>query len=80
MGSAGLAAWVAHAAFWALLAIGWFWDELGLREIVVFLVLWVSGYFGLAYLPNGPALFAPFVAVLDIALVFAVFKGDVGGR
>jgi hypothetical protein len=79
MGSAGLAAWVAHGAFWALLGLGWLFDELGVAGIAVFVALWIIGYFGLPYLPNGAALFAPFVAVLDIALVFAIFKGDVGG-
>ncbi len=78
--TAQLAALVAHAAFWAVLAIGWYWDELGLRGIAVFLVLWLSGYFGLPHITNGTALFGPFVAVLDIALVFAVFKGDVASR
>jgi hypothetical protein len=80
MDSAGVAAWVAHAAFWALLAIGWFSDELGWRGIATVLVLWVTGYFALPHVPNGNALFAPFVAVLDIALVFAAFKGDIALR
>ena len=80
MGLAGLAAWVAYAAFWALLFIGWFSDELGVRGAAVFLILWVSGFFGLPSLPFGATLFAPFVAVLDIALIFAVFKGDIGGH
>ena len=80
MGLAGLAAWVAHGAFWAVLAIGWFSEELGVRGVVVFLVLWFSGFFGLPFLPYGAALFTPFVAVLDIVLVFVVFKGDVGGH
>jgi hypothetical protein len=80
MGSAGLAAWVAHAAYWVLLGIGWFSDELGLRGLAVFLLLWVAGYFALPHVPNGTALFAPFVAVLDIGLVFAIFKGDVATR
>jgi hypothetical protein len=80
MGSAGLAAWVAHGAFGALLAIGWFSDELGVRGAAVFVVLWLTGFFGLPFLPYGEALFAPFVAVLDIILVFIIFKGDVGGH
>jgi hypothetical protein len=80
MGLAGLAAWVAHGAFWAILAIGRFSDELGLLGTAVFVVLWLSGFFGLPFLPYGAALFTPFVAVLDIVLVFVVFKGDVGGH
>jgi hypothetical protein len=80
MGSAELAAWVAQAAFWALLGIGWFSDELGVPGIVTFLILWVAGLLARPWLPNGAALFAPFVAILDIALVLTIFKGDVSGR
>jgi hypothetical protein len=40
-------------------------------------LLWLAGCFGLPYLPDGAAMFPPFVAVLDIALVFIIFKGDV---
>ncbi len=76
----GLFRLVGLAAFWALLGIGWFSNELGLRGTAVFLLLWLAGFFGLPFLPYGSALFAPYVAVLDIALVFAVFKGDIGSR
>ena len=77
MGSAGVAAWIAHIAFWVLLTYGWFWEELGVRGIGILLVLWLAGLFGLPHVPYGPALFSPFVAVLDVALVFLIFKGDV---
>jgi hypothetical protein len=77
MGSAAIAAWIAHLAFWILAAYGWLWEELGLRGLGVFLSLWLAGLFGLPYLPYGAALFSSFVAVLDIALVFMIFKGDV---
>jgi hypothetical protein len=80
MGSEGLAAWLAHGAFWALLAIGWFSGELGARGTAVFLLLWLAGFFGLPYLAYGEALFAPFVALVDIALVFTVCKGDIADR
>ena len=44
----------------------------------MFLLLWVAGLYGLPFLfEYGDALFSPFVAVLDIALVFLIFKGDV---
>ena len=65
---------------WTLLACGWFSEEPGLRGTAVFVGLWLMGLFGFRVLPYGDALFAPFVAVLDIALVFAIFKGDVGPR
>ena len=77
MGSALIAAWIAHVAFWVLLAYGWFWDELGPKGLAVFVVLWLAGMFGLPFIPYGAALFSSFVAVLDIALVFKIFQGDV---
>ena len=75
--SSTVAALLAHGAFWFLLVYGWFWDELCPRGIAVFLLLWLAGMFGLRSVSYGAALFPSFVAVLDIALVFAIFKGDV---
>ena len=40
-------------------------------------MLWVAAYIGQAFVPLGGALFPSFVAIIDIALVFVVFKGDV---
>jgi len=75
--SAQAAALIAHAGFWLLLVYGWFWDEIGPRGIAVFVGLWLAGLFGLRFGPYGAALFPSFVAVLDIVLVFTIFKGDV---
>jgi hypothetical protein len=77
MGSAGVAAWIAHVTFWVLLAYGWFWEELGPKGLSVLMAVWLAGLFGLRLLPYGAAMFSPFVSVLDIALVFIIFKGDV---
>ena len=79
MGSPAVAAWIAHLAFWALLAYGLVVQELTPRRLVVFLLLWLGGLLGLSYAPYGPvrAMFSSFVAVLDIALVFTIFRGDV---
>ena len=52
-------------------------DELGVKGIAVFVALWVAGLYGLPYVPSVEAMFSSFVAVLDIALVFLIFKGDV---
>ena len=49
--SAGIGALIAHVAFWVLLVYGWFWDELGLRGIGVFLLLWVAGFLGAGWNP-----------------------------
>ena len=75
--SAGIAALIAHVAFWLLLVYGWFWEDLGPFGVTVFLVLWAGGFLGLSYLTSGAALFPSYVAVLDIVLVFLVFRGDV---
>ena len=77
IGSPVIAAWIAHAAFWCLLAWGWAVGELQPRGRVVFLMLWLAGYVGLPFLPYGAALFASSVAALDIGLVLVVFKGDI---
>ena len=77
MGSAGIAAWIAHLAFWGLLLYGWTRHELGARAIAVFLLIWIAGLYGLPHIPFGEALFSSFVAILDIALVFLIFKADV---
>ena len=75
--AAGFGALIAHVGFWVLLAYGWFWDELSLRAIAVFVLLWVGGMFGLRLVPQGEAMFFSYVALLDVVLVFLIFKGDV---
>jgi hypothetical protein len=77
VGSAGIAALVGHVAFWVLLAYGWFWDELSGRGVLIYLLLWLVARIGLAYTNFGDAMFTPIIAVLDIALVLWIFKGDV---
>ena len=77
MGSPAVAWWIAQAVFWGCLLWGYACHELSLGAAVVFLLLWLVGLFGLPYARNGPAFFSPYVAVVDIVLVFVVFKGDV---
>ena len=73
-----VAGWIAQLAFWVLLSLGVFFGELSRRAVIVFLVLWVVGYVGLPRLsPDGGFAVMPYTAVLDIALVWLVFKGDV---
>ena len=76
MGSITIAGWIAVAGFWLLLAYGWFWDELSPTGIGVFVGLWLAARVGLPYL-NADGFFITCVAILDIALVFIIFKGDV---
>jgi len=76
--SASVAGYVAHVAFWAVLAVGAIFGELSRRAVVIFVLLWFAGVFGLPRLSaTAGLLVTSSVAVLDIALVFIVFKGDV---
>ena len=75
MGSAGIGGLVAHIVFWVLIVVGW--NELGVRRVAAFVAIWVVAFLGRSYVPFGPDLFGPFLAILDIVLVFLIFKGDV---
>jgi hypothetical protein len=78
VGSPAVAAWIAQLAFWVVLALGLFYGELSRRAIVMFVALWVAGSFGLPRLfESGGVFVPPYIAVLDIALVWIVFKGDI---
>jgi len=76
VGSAAIGAWVAYLAFWILLVRGYAGGELGGRGCTIALALWIAGYAVFRQLPSY-APFASYVAVLDIALVFVIFRGDV---
>jgi hypothetical protein len=67
---------IASWGFWVLMLIAWARGDLYVRGTLAFIGLWVTGRIASAYVLYG-LLFAPYVAILDIALVFVVFKGDV---
>jgi hypothetical protein len=67
---------VAVWGFWPLLAVGWWLDELRVKGVAIFVVLWIGGLL-LTNTFLSPIWFLPYVAVLDVVLVLAVFKGDV---
>ena len=73
----GIAALIAHVFFWLLLACGWFWEDLGPVGVTVLLALWAAGFSGCRTCAYGAAMFSSYVAILDIVLVFLVFKGDI---
>ena len=67
--------WIAHVAFWVLMALAvraarW-------RTIAVIGALWVIGYIASGQIAGLSLFFMPFVAVLDIALVFFVLQRDI---
>ena len=77
VGSSGIAAWIAQVAFWALILLGVGSGELRINMAGVFVGLWVAAYAGLSFMPFGNLLLTPCLALLDVALVFLIFKGDV---
>ena len=76
VGSPAVAGVIALWGFWILLAAGWVRGDLHAKGTILFVFLWLAGIFSLRSMVYG-LLVAPYVAVLDIALVFVVFKGDV---
>jgi hypothetical protein len=79
MGSPAVAAFVGFWLFWILLVYGWASHELGPKSIGLFLTCWLVGRLCLSHIPWEPAhaMFSPYVALLDIVLVFTIFKDDV---
>lgn len=77
MGSPVIAAWIAHVVFWSVLALGRIVGELRTLHVVTFVGLWIASVFGLPQLASAAGLSTSCVAILDIALVFLVFKRDV---
>lgn len=76
--SAFVAAVVAQLAFWILLVLGIVNGELRKFGAAVLVLLWFAGSIGLPRIAWWTGTFVTsWVAVLDIVLVFKVFKGDV---
>jgi hypothetical protein len=77
VGTPLITAWIGVVAFWCLVAWGMASAELSRRTVGVFLALWLLAYVGFDYLPVPyAAMFPAFVALLDVALVLIIFKGD----
>jgi hypothetical protein len=74
MGSAAVAGWIAHVAFWVLFARVVFDVRKG--TAAAFLLLWVGGYVVLTHVVDGALFFMPWVAVLDVALAFMLIVQD----
>ena len=74
--SMNLLAPVALWGFWILLGAGWILGELRSKGIAISVLLWLVGFAGSSFVVNG-MLFTPYIAILDIGLVFVIFKGDV---
>jgi len=78
IGTPFVGAIVAHVGFWVLLTLGLVYGDYGKGRAVVFVGLWILGFTVVPRLAWWTApLVTPWVAILDIILVFVVFKGDV---
>ena len=67
--------WIAHTAFWILLALAVRsrrWRTLGFIG-----TLWLAGYIASREIAALDLFFMPYVAVLDIVLVFVVLQRDI---
>jgi hypothetical protein len=76
MGSIGAAAWIARIAFVALLGWGAWSGQLRRPALLAFAASGVLLWIALARTAGTALLVTPALAIVDIALVFAVFKGD----
>ena len=75
IGSPLVGSWITHVAFWVLLALAA--KDRRWRTMGVFMALWIAGYVASGQIPALNLFFMPFVAVLDIALVFIVLQRDI---
>lgn len=67
VGSMAIAGWIAQIAFFVLaLRV---WAELRLRTAVIFVALWLAGYFGFPLILYGEGFFMPYVAMLDVVML-----------
>ena len=67
--------WIAHVAFWILLGLA-AWHRRW-RTIGVIGTLWLAGYIVSARVAALDLFFMPYVAALDIVLVFIVLQRDI---
>jgi hypothetical protein len=77
MGSIAIGAAIAKLVFVVVIALGFLYDELSRRTLAVFAIAGLVVWFGLPLVPGGALFVLPALAIVDIALVLAVFKGDV---
>ena len=77
-GSQAIGVLIAQVAFWVLIGLGIGYGALSNKAAAIFVMFWLAGYIGLPRISywTGPFV-TSWVAVLDIVLVFIVFKGDV---
>jgi hypothetical protein len=73
----GIASAIAKLAFLGLLIAGVISGELRTKGLAIFVALGGLAWFGLPYLPRGADFVTPALAVIDVVLVFVVYKDDI---
>lgn len=77
MGSIGVAAAFAKLAFVGLVVAAVVRQEMGPIGVVAFATIGMGLWFGLPIVAGDDRFVTSTLAIVDVALVFAVFKGDV---
>ena len=76
--SIAIATLIARLAFPILMLLGWVRGEIGLKGTIIFVTLGLGAWVGLPRVfSSGGDFVTSALAVIDIALVFVVFKADV---
>jgi hypothetical protein len=73
----GIAALIAKLAFVGLLIAGIVSGELRRKRLAILVGLGLLAWLGLPSLPRGADFVTPTLAIIDVALVFVVYKGDI---
>jgi hypothetical protein len=77
MGSISVAGWLAQVAFVVLIVVGLWSGDLRRVTAGAFLAIGLAAWILLARFEDGSRFVTPILAILDIALVFAIFKRDI---
>lgn len=75
IGSPLIGWWIAHTAFWVLMVMAV--RDRRRRAVSVVMFLWIAGYVISSQMPALSLFFMPYVAALDVALVFIVLGRDI---
>lgn len=75
IGSPQIGWWIAHTAFWVLMAMAVRYRRW--RTVSVVMLLWIAGYVVSSQVPALSLFFMPYVAAVDVALVFIVLGRDI---
>jgi hypothetical protein len=73
----GVGAAIAKLAFVGLVVAAIVSGELRRWTVAVIVALGVTAWFGLPYLTRGSDFVTPALAMIDVVLVFTIFKGDI---